>query len=650
MDDVIGRAWYELAARNERLEKDLREAEAKIKASGASGASGFEKSYSTASQKVTTAFKGVGLALAAIGVGVGLSTAIGFFKDAVDSASALEESINKVDVVFGASAGAIQEWAANSADAFGQSNQQALEAVGTYGNLFQAFGLGVEESSKMSQKLVELAADLASFNNTPVDDALNALRSGLSGETEPLKRFGVALNDARMRAVLADQGVENLGATLTAAQKATAAYAIIMHDTALAQGDFARTSDGLANQQRQLAADVENLKAEFGALAVPVLTDLIEVAREWVDLLGGMTGQADESSQSLKEWADAGESLGSILGIAGYEAQAGLSLAAYAVENLGGTVQTTLVDGAETTRVAAAHFISGIYTETDAARRKALEAVQAMPSEIAAALIAGTDDVKTGLETLTTLMNDEWTDASRVAYLKGVLTSEELQAGLVSEDADVRATAKQIKEDAEAELRLLESGAYDAAVDAGVSVQEGLRSQLENTGNAAAEVKSAAQNVLEFGDESDDWGRTSIEAWINGMREMWGAAHAAAIYLGTAVSGPLRGESPPKEGPLHEIDRWGAAVGEAYAQNLLDGIADTLRGGLVGPGQVLSSLGGSAGISASLNGTVTVRHVIDDPSGSLAAVGGTREVAAALADGLNAAGVVAYLRHEAGIP
>jgi hypothetical protein len=106
----------------------------------------------------------------------------------------------------------------------------------------------------MSKTLVQLAADLASFNNTSVDDALVALRSGLSGEAEPLKRYGIALSDARMRQELMAQGVKDLGATLTPLQKTQAAYTLILKDSKLAQGDFARTSTGLANEQRIAAA------------------------------------------------------------------------------------------------------------------------------------------------------------------------------------------------------------------------------------------------------------------------------------------------------------------------------------------------------------------------------------------------------------
>jgi len=99
--------------------------------------------------------------------------------------------LNKVEVVFGENAAAIKQWSKDAAEAFGMSRQKALEAAGTFGNLFRALGLGTPQASDMSKKLVQLAADLASFNNANPEEVLLALRSGLVGEAEPLRKFGV---------------------------------------------------------------------------------------------------------------------------------------------------------------------------------------------------------------------------------------------------------------------------------------------------------------------------------------------------------------------------------------------------------------------------------------------------------------------------
>ena len=193
----------------------------------------------------------------------------------VNMASSLEESQSKVNVVFGEAAGVVNEFAATSAQAFGITKQAALEATGTFGNLLQAFGTGKGQAAEMSTTLIGLAADLASFNNTGIEDAIQALRSGLSGETEPLKRFGVAINDVRLKQEAVTLGLYDGKGALDINAKTQAAYALILKDTGLAQGDFARTSDGFANQMRILKASLSDAATELGVVLLPYFKQFI---------------------------------------------------------------------------------------------------------------------------------------------------------------------------------------------------------------------------------------------------------------------------------------------------------------------------------------------------------------------------------------
>lgn len=211
--------------------------------------------------------KAAGYFAAAFAV-VGIGT---FLKGAVDAASDLSESTSKVGVVFGDASQQVLDFAANSASAFGQSRGQALEAAGTFGNLLRSIGLTEDASAKMSTSMVGLASDLASFNNTDPAEALDALRAGLTGETEPLKRYGINLNDATLKQEAMRLGLDTSGSTLSANTKAQAAYSLIMQQSSLAQGDFIRTSQGLANQQRIMAAQWVDLSANIGGLFVPAL-------------------------------------------------------------------------------------------------------------------------------------------------------------------------------------------------------------------------------------------------------------------------------------------------------------------------------------------------------------------------------------------
>jgi phage-related protein len=213
--------------------------------------------------------------LAAAAVVAGTVALAGGAAYAIGQASDLSESLSKNSAVFGDQAGAIEAWARTASTAFGQSTNQALGAATAYGNLFQAFGVGRDEAAGMSTSLTELAADLASFNNTSIDQALGALQSGITGETEPLKAYGVVINDVRLKhEALALGLIASTDEALTPAAKAQASYSLIMKDTALAQGDFARTSDGLANQQRILKAQLTDLAANIGTALLPMMTAL----------------------------------------------------------------------------------------------------------------------------------------------------------------------------------------------------------------------------------------------------------------------------------------------------------------------------------------------------------------------------------------
>jgi len=230
----------------------------------------ISKSFISTGQSLT---RNVTLPLAGLGV---------VMNKTVTDASNLAEAEAKVNAVFKTQAGELAKWSKTTSTSLGVSTRAALEAAGTYGNLFQAFGIGQAESAKMSMRLVELAADMASFNNVPIDDALTALRSGLSGETEPLKRFGVALNDVRLRQEALNLGIYNGQGVLTVAQKSQAAYALILRDTALQQGDVARTAGGLANQKKFLGAQIEDLSGSFGAVLMPIMINVVGVIRNQV--------------------------------------------------------------------------------------------------------------------------------------------------------------------------------------------------------------------------------------------------------------------------------------------------------------------------------------------------------------------------------
>lgn len=211
---------------------------------------------------------------------------VGLFKDSIQSASDLNESASKVGVVFGAASKQIMDASKTSALAMGLSKNAYLDASGTLGNLLVSLDIAPEKAANMSQAMVKLAGDMASFNNASPEETLLAIRSGLTGETEPLKRFGVNMNEATLKTMALSMGlITTTKEALTPQTKALAAQALIMDQTATAQGDFARTSTGLANQQRIAAAQVEDLKTKIGQGLLPIT---IKVTTAFNSFITGM--------------------------------------------------------------------------------------------------------------------------------------------------------------------------------------------------------------------------------------------------------------------------------------------------------------------------------------------------------------------------
>jgi hypothetical protein len=201
----------------------------------------------------------------------------------VSLASDAEETASKFKIVFGRET----ENATKKLDAFskatGTSKFALKEQAAGFQALIRPMGLGTKGASDMSVGLTKLATDLASFNNTSVQDAIIALQSGLVGESEPLRRFGVQLSAARIETFAYAKGIAKQGAELTSAQKAQASYGLILKDTTLAQGDAVRTSDSFANQWKRLKSQATDLATELGVKLLPVVTSVIKSITGFID-------------------------------------------------------------------------------------------------------------------------------------------------------------------------------------------------------------------------------------------------------------------------------------------------------------------------------------------------------------------------------
>jgi hypothetical protein len=222
--------------------------------------------------RIKGTMRGIGTAFIAGFAGLQIG---GFLKDSIFSASDLQEAGSKAGEIFGQEMmGGLQAFADSGALDLGMSQQQVLDAASTFGILGKAGGLAGDDLMGFSQEMVQLATDMASFNNTSIDEAIGAIGSGLRGESEPLRRFGVLLDDATLRARALEEGLWDGEGAFTAQTRSLAASAEIMAQTTDQQGDFARTSDGLAGQTKILQAQFANLQTEIGAKLLPIAVAL----------------------------------------------------------------------------------------------------------------------------------------------------------------------------------------------------------------------------------------------------------------------------------------------------------------------------------------------------------------------------------------
>lgn len=328
----VGSAWYELGLKDASLLEALQRDEGKIKHAGAeaeaafdgkaaSGAAALGREVESTGKKAGgfgDTFRGVAQG-ALMGVGIAAFSAVtnavgGMANAIIGGASDWNENLSKSQVVFGRFAGEIEQWSKDAPTHLAMTQSAALAAAGTLGNLFVSLKLGEEPAAKMSKSLIELATDLGSFNNVSPEEALDALRSGLIGETEPLRRFGVNLNEATVAQEALNLGlIKSTKEAVTPAIRAQAAYALILDQTKTAQGDFARTSEGFANSTRIANAKLNDELAKLGQRVLPVLVAIMPAVIAGVstffDVFGKLLDVAGGAVKIIADVAGAGKGL-----------------------------------------------------------------------------------------------------------------------------------------------------------------------------------------------------------------------------------------------------------------------------------------------------------------------------------------------------
>ena len=302
-----GKVVYKIEGDNSQALKALDEFEKEAKKTGGQFGDTVKDTMNGAESTVSTTATKIAKA---IGSAFVTKQIIEFSKAAIGVASDLNEVQNVVDTTFGTE-GAIRvnEWARNAAEAFGESELQAKQFTSTLGAMFKSMGVGQADLEEMSMSLAGLAGDMASFYNLDPTEAFEKLRSGISGETEPLKQLGINMSVANLEAFAMAEGITKSYQEMTQAEQATLRYQYIMSATADAQGDFADTSDSLANQQRILQLEIQTLAAEIGQDLMPIAQEILTIARDgiqWIsenkDALEGLAAAAGVAATAYGVW------------------------------------------------------------------------------------------------------------------------------------------------------------------------------------------------------------------------------------------------------------------------------------------------------------------------------------------------------------
>lgn len=276
-------------------------------------------------EKIKSAFGKIGKAVA---IAFSVTAIISFGKSCIELGSDLAEVQNVVDVTFGAMSETINRFARDALEEFGLSETSAKQYTSTLGAMLKSMGFATKAAADMSMEMTGLAADMASFYNLDTEVAFEKIRSGISGETEPLKQLGINLSVANLEAYALSQGMTKAYSAMSQQEQALLRYNYLLSVTADAQGDFARTSDGWANQVRVLTERFNALKAAIGQGLIAVLTPVIRVLNNLLakiltvtdafsNMIAKITGKNTKTATTVKDIGGAADGAADSMGSVG---------------------------------------------------------------------------------------------------------------------------------------------------------------------------------------------------------------------------------------------------------------------------------------------------------------------------------------------
>ena len=335
--DSVGKAVYETSVDPSGLKKGLDDAGRQIKRTGDQVEDSFAKKGTRALDKFGAGAKRVDDMVAKIGKrggltgailgGAGIGAGIGAFSlvssaisasidqvgKSIDLASDKVEAAGKANLIFGDSYGMIERASKSAATSVGLSAGKYLDAAGNLGNLLNGFDITGEGAARMSKEMIQLAADMGSFNNAGTQDVTEAMGAAFRGETEPIRAFGVMIDAAAVKAKAMELGLAGARGELTKNARAQATYALILDQTRKQQGNFALTAEEMANSSKTLDSVLEDLQTEIGTFLLGPAKDFVAF---WVAVTtGGRTAGGSVQAYLAEQRRIAAEAAGSSDGL-----------------------------------------------------------------------------------------------------------------------------------------------------------------------------------------------------------------------------------------------------------------------------------------------------------------------------------------------
>ncbi|MCK9577108.1 MAG: hypothetical protein M0R51_14485, partial [Clostridia bacterium] len=267
---------------------------------------------------IATLTSGLKKFAATVGIAFSAQKIIEFGKASINAASDINEVQNVVDTTFGNMSGDIDNFAKTATEKYGLSTLAAKQYTGTMGAMLKSMGLSTASAADMSKEIAGLSGDLASFYNLDTETAFEKIRSGISGETEPLKQLGINMSEANLSAFALSQGITTAYNKMSSAQKTMVRYNYLLSVTSDAQGDFAKTSNSWANQVRILQLNFENLEATLGKAFIASLTPVLSFVNQLIEGLTYAASIFTDFIYKLTGTSDTAQSAAaSVTGLAG---------------------------------------------------------------------------------------------------------------------------------------------------------------------------------------------------------------------------------------------------------------------------------------------------------------------------------------------